>query len=191
MIYTINNNYVYSSIVVYLFCSRFYKPQILQALFEATSQAPSPSALKSGLQIQTLIGLFRDLRGIVAASLSKKQYSLLFDWLFPKYFPPFLTCLQAYAMEPSFTTPFLKFLAEFVYNKSTRLAFECSSPNGILLFREMSKVIVTYGRAVLEQGNVSVSDVYHERYKGVWICMVIMQRCLGGNYINFGVFELY
>ncbi len=29
----------------------------------------------------------------------------------------------------------LKFMAEFVFNKSSRLAFDASSPNGILLFR--------------------------------------------------------
>ena len=25
----------------------------------------------------------------------------------------------------------------------------------------------------------------------MWLCMLVMQRCLGGNYINFAVFELY
>lgn len=40
--------------------------------------------------------------------------------------------------QPSVTTPLLKFMAEFVYNKSQRLAFDSSSPNGILLFREVS-----------------------------------------------------
>jgi len=42
---------------------------------------------------------------------------------------------QAYADSPEVTTPLLKFMAEFVFNKSTRLTFEPSSPNGILLFR--------------------------------------------------------
>ena len=34
----------------------------------------------------------------------------------------------------------LKFMAEFVLNKGQRLTFDSSSPNGILLFREVSKV---------------------------------------------------
>lgn len=33
----------------------------------------------------------------------------------------------------------LKFMAEFVMNKTQRLTFDSSSPNGILLFREVSK----------------------------------------------------
>ena len=34
----------------------------------------------------------------------------------------------------------LKFMAEFALNKTQRLTFDSSSPNGILLFREVSKV---------------------------------------------------
>ena len=32
---------------------------------------------------------------------------------------------------------------------------------------------------------------FYFRYKGISICFNIMQRCLGGRYINFGVFWLY
>ena len=42
------------------------------------------------------------------------------------------------------TTALLRFMAEFVMNKNTRLAFDSSSPNGILLFREVSKVTCLY-----------------------------------------------
>lgn len=75
-----------------------------------------------------------------------------------------------------------------MYNKSTRLSFECSSPNGILLFREVSQIVVTYGMRLPKE---TATDAYGSRYKGIWICMQIMTRCLGGNYINFGVFDLY
>ena len=43
------------------------------------------------------------------------------------------------------TTPILKLFAELVQNRSQRLQFDVSSPNGILLFREASKIICTYG----------------------------------------------
>ena len=52
------------------------------------------------------------------------------------------------------TTPVLKLFAELVQNRSQRLQFDVSSPNGILLFREASKIICTYGSRIL---NVSVS----------------------------------
>lgn len=43
------------------------------------------------------------------------------------------------------TTPILKLFAELVQNRSQRLLFDVSSPNGILLFREASKIIRAYG----------------------------------------------
>lgn len=43
--------------------------------------------------------------------------------------------LQAWADTPALTTPLLKFVAEFCFNRSQRLTFDSSSPNGILLFR--------------------------------------------------------
>ena len=52
------------------------------------------------------------------------------------------------------TTPVLKLFAELVQNRSQRLQFDVSSPNGILLFREASKIICTYGTRIL---NVNVS----------------------------------
>lgn len=65
---------------------------------------------------------------------------LLFNWLYPAHFPAILCCLEAWADTPEVTTAILKFAAEFVLNKAQRLTFDTSSPNGILLFREVSKV---------------------------------------------------
>ena len=48
------------------------------------------------------------------------------------------------------TTPLLKLYGELVYNKAQRLTFDSSSPNGILLFRDASQIIVSYGTRVLE-----------------------------------------
>jgi exportin-7 len=59
--------------------------------------------------------------------------------------PVLLRVAEAWCDTPEVTTPLLKFVAEFVLNKSGRLTFECSSPNGILLFREASKILVCYG----------------------------------------------
>lgn len=34
-------------------------------------------------------------------------------------------------------------------------------------------------------------DEYSQKYKGIWICLLILMRALAGNYVVFGVFELY
>ena len=65
---------------------------------------------------------------------------LLFDWLYPAHLPTLRACLEAWADAPDVTTPALKFMAELAHNKTQRLTFDSSSPNGILLFREVSKV---------------------------------------------------
>ncbi|MED6137173.1 hypothetical protein PIB30_062583 [Stylosanthes scabra] len=87
------------------------------------------------------------------------------------------------------TSPLLKFVAELVLNKSQRLTFGPSSPNGILLFREVSKLIVAYGSRILSLPNKA--DMYTSKYKGISICLVILTRALSGKYVNFGIFELY
>ncbi|KAL3829837.1 hypothetical protein ACJIZ3_018639 [Penstemon smallii] len=136
-----------------------------------------------------LIGLMRDLRGIAMATNSRRTYGLLFDWIYPAHMPVLLRGISHWADTPEVTTPLLKFMAEFVLNKAQRLTFEISSPNGILLFREVSKLLVAYGSRILALPNVA--DIYAFKYKGIWISLTILSRALAGNYVNFGVFELY
>merc|ERR1711892_367978 len=52
--------------------------------------------------------------------------------------------VEIWFQDPQVTTPILKLFAELVQNRSQRLQFDVSSPNGILLFREASKIICTY-----------------------------------------------
>lgn len=55
-------------------------------------------------------------------------------------------------------------MAELVQNRSQRLQFDVSSPNGILLFRETSKMIVNYGTRVLTLGEISKDQIYQMKY---------------------------
>lgn len=88
------------------------------------------------------------------------------------------------------TTPVLKLFAELVQNRSQRLQFDASSPNGILLFREASKIICSYGNHIL---NVEVpkDQIYPLKLKGISICFSMLKAALCGSYVNFGVFRLY
>ena len=94
---------------------------------------------------KTLIGLARDLRGLANAFTTKISYMMLFDWIYPTYSGVLIRGLEVWSHDPEVTTPVLKLYAELVQNRSQRLQFDVASPNGILLFREASKVIVTYG----------------------------------------------
>ena len=164
--------------------------QVLSALAAASAGGTNPAALRAAVPKDTAVGLFRDLRGVAAATSNRRTYGQLFDWLYPTHFPVVLACLEAWADVPDVTTALLKFVAEFAMNKTQRLTFDASSPNGILLFREVSRVLKTYGNRILGMPAPG-ADPYGQRYKGIWVCLSILTRALGGNYVNFGVFELY
>uniref|UniRef100_A0A0D9ZAK9 Importin N-terminal domain-containing protein n=1 Tax=Oryza glumipatula TaxID=40148 RepID=A0A0D9ZAK9_9ORYZ len=164
----------------------FMEPLLQVAVnLEATADA----AFRTDVVKYAFIGLMRDLRGIAMATNSRRTYGLLFDWLYPSRMPLLLKAISLYADEPEVTTPLLKFMCEFVLNKAQRLTFDSSSPNGILLFREVSKLIVAYGSRILLLPNGT--DIYGSKYKGIWISLAVLSRALCGNYVNFGVFELY
>ena len=159
----------------------------LQQVFVSLEITPD-SAFRLDEVKFALIGLMRDLRGITMATNSRRTFGLLFDWLYPAHFPLLLRALEQWTDTPEVTTPLLKFVAEFVINKTQRLTFDSSSPNGILLFREISKLIVAYGSRVL---SIVTNEPYAYKYKGISVALTILTRALAGNYCNFGVFELY
>ena len=97
------------------------------------------------LKLQT-VGLCCDLRGLVLSLTNKSCFSMFFDWFYPKYLPLLTQALVCWADCPILSTSVLKCIAEIVQNKSQRLMFDVSSPNGILLFRESSKLLCQYGR---------------------------------------------
>ncbi|CAM9146814.1 unnamed protein product, partial [Choristocarpus tenellus] len=115
---------------------------------------------------------------------------MLFDALYPAHFGVFVRAAEEWSDSPEVTTSLIKFMQEFVYNKAQRLVFDQSSPNGILLFRECSKIAVAFGTRVM-QLPVTTSDLYKEKYKGIAICLGMLSTALAGTYVNFGVFTLY
>lgn len=82
-------------------------------------------------------------------------------------------------------------MAELVQNRSQRLQFDVSSPNGILLFRETSKIIFNYGSRILTLSEMPKESIYQMKLKGVSICFSMLKSALCGGYVNFGVFRLY
>jgi exportin-7 len=136
-----------------------------------------------------LIGWFRDLRGICTGCTSKKSYNFLFDWVYPNHVKILIRAAEVWFDTPAVTTSLLKFLAEFVLNRNSRIAFGSNSVNGILLFKETSDLLCAYGTRIA--GVAIRKNPYDEKYKGIHIAMTALSRSLSGNYCNFGVFKLY
>ncbi|KQS30266.1 ran-binding protein 16 isoform X4 [Drosophila erecta] len=140
---------------------------------------------------KAIIGLARDLRGLALPLNARIQYTMLFEWLYyADYLPILLRAMELWAHDPAVTTPILKLFAELVHCRTQRLAGNVSSPMGILLFREASKLICIYGNRILHQ-EVPRDQLYPMRLKGIAICFLILKNSLGGNYVNCGVFKLY
>lgn len=160
--------------------------QVLQQLSITTQSYRQNESAK-----QAIIGVCRDLRGITISTHNRKTYGILFEFLYPNYFPVFVRAAEEFFDEPAVTNALLKFMLEFSYNKAQRVMFDQSSPNGILLFQELSKIICAYGQRILVRPVGRSELAYQEKYKGIAICMDILTRSFGGNYVNFGVFQLY
>ncbi|XP_028165254.1 exportin-7-B isoform X13 [Ostrinia furnacalis] len=139
---------------------------------------------------KTLIGLARDLRGLAFAFNTKTTYMMLFDWIYPLYIKVLIRGIEVWFAEPALTTPVLKLTAELAQNRNQRLQLDVSSPNGILLFRELSNIICAYGSRILTV-DVSKKQMYAMKLKGISLCFSILKAALCGNYANFGVFRLY
>ena len=139
----------------------------------------------------TLRGAMRDIRGILQSLTSKPSFSLMFDWMYPKFLPVLINGVQIWYDDPTVAIPVLKCMAEFVTNKNSRLQMHTSSPNGILLFRETSKLLVAYGERIITVGQIDPTQLYPRRYKGITVCFQMLKASLLGDYVNFGVFKLY
>ncbi|GFQ72460.1 exportin-7 [Trichonephila clavata] len=166
----------------------------LTTTFEAVGN--SLSAAESGVFDESetkkqLIGLARDLRGLAFAFNTKISYMMLFEWIYPAYTPILHRAIEMWYHDPAVTTPVLKLFAELVVNRSQRLQFDVSSPNGVLLFREASKVIVNYGTRLLTMTSIQKDQVYKMKLKGISICFSMLKSALCGGYVNFGVFRWY
>lgn len=149
------------------------------------------NSLDPGEQVKSaLIGLARDIRGLAYSFNQKTPYMMFFDWIYPTYSPILIRAVEIWAHDPNVTTPVLKFFGELVQNRSQRLVFDVSSPNGYLLFRETSKLINCYGSRILTI-DVPKEQIYQMKFKGMSVCFLMMKAILCGNYVNFGVFKLY
>uniref|UniRef100_A0A8C4M0P0 RAN binding protein 17 n=1 Tax=Equus asinus asinus TaxID=83772 RepID=A0A8C4M0P0_EQUAS len=136
-----------------------------------------------------LIGLARDLRGIAFALNTKTSYTMLFDWMYPYYTVTIPALCTEGCQAPRFRL--IVWHSREEETKSQRLNFDVSSPNGILLFREASKMICTYGNQILSLGSLSKDQIYPMKLKGISICYSALKSALCGNYVSFGVFKLY
>ncbi|KAI8330307.1 armadillo-type protein [Chlamydoabsidia padenii] len=158
---------------------------------DGLAQLPTFHAFQQVQVKRALEDTFRDLRGVMMAMQSKRNFGLFLNWFSPEYMSIVIRGMESWVQDPSVANTLLKFMAEFVHNKNQRLNFDVSSPNGVLMFKDASQLVYIYGRYILEKTVILNDRKYQEKYKGISICFQILTRCLSGKYVNFGVLWLY
>jgi hypothetical protein len=76
---------------------------ILAQLGQAQDLRPQPVKV-------AIVAALRDLRGITTSSYNKRTYNLLFEALYPAYFPLFRKIAETWYDDPTVMTALLKFL---------------------------------------------------------------------------------
>lgn len=172
--------------------NQFMQPfdAVLEFLMQAFGSNVQTDAMNNMI-MRTMTGMARDLKGVISSFNTKSSYGMLFDWLYPNFTTIMQKAVEIWYLEPSVTTPILKVMGEMVMNRGQRLQFEVSSPNGILLFKEASKLICLYGTLITNATDIPKDKIYSHKLKGISLCFILLKQALCGNYVNFGVFRLY
>eukprot|EP00475_Leptophrys_vorax_P043161 TRINITY_DN8213_c0_g1_i2.p1 TRINITY_DN8213_c0_g1~~TRINITY_DN8213_c0_g1_i2.p1 ORF type:complete len:690 (-),score=118.15 TRINITY_DN8213_c0_g1_i2:50-2119(-) len=141
----------------------------------------------------SIISLFRDLCGIVK-SVSKASnevaYECLFEWFSIQGFKLIQAVMGTYFGVPDIAIPVLRFLSELVHNVEGRITFSSNSPNGIILFHQVTQIFHSLAERY-RQFPGDACDMYRSKLKGILLSIVTLDRLFSGDYIYFGALLLY
>ena len=115
---------------------------------------------------------------------------MLWEWLHPHKLAVAVRLVETFWDAPEVTTTVLRLFAELMDNHHGRIRFGATSADGIILFKQASTVLHTYGTRILGAGDMS-DDLYRDKLEGVTLCFKILTHAMKGGYVNFGVFDLY
>ncbi|KAH7713326.1 exportin-7 [Aphelenchoides avenae] len=165
-----------------------------KTIYEAFQQHSARNVNNDELKL-AVIGLSRDLRGIVMSCTKKLNFALFLEWAMPDVFAVLGHAVQLWSESAVVTTPVLKFLAEVGLNRQSRMACDMPSATSVIIFREMSKIVCEYGNRLLalpDAAKVPGEDRhYKERVKNIGVTFSILRHVLSGGYLPFGVFWIY
>src|SRR5690349_16602474 len=128
--------------------------------------------------------LFSILKGIVMGMQTSKHFALFFDWFYPSNFQIINKVLNVFLQNDDVVLMIFKFLCELLNNRCSRLRFDTWNINGLVVFKESSKIIIQFYQYFncLTQKNIQ-KDIYKEVYKYLDLTMQIFYNCITGNFI--------
>lgn len=140
-----------------------------------------------------IIKVFQILKGIVHGLNTQRTFALFFDWFYPEYFPIIGKALECYLNDDEVVLIIFKFLSELVNNRCSRLRFDSWNINGLVSFKEASKISIQYLQLTEQLQNKpnKSGDLYKDRFKFLDSFLNILYNCITGHYINFAICEYY
>ena len=167
----------------------------LEPLVGVLKQLQSAPSLRTAEASNAIIGVCRDLQGVVAGAAEADVYNVVFRCLRPEdtNAASGLAGLARAAEElydnPTVIKAVLKLVMELVYDNGARLAFHLHSPNGVVLFRESCTILSSFSHKahMIPSGD----DAYANKYKTARLCFDVIGFVMEGKYVNFGVMDFY
>jgi len=138
-----------------------------------------------------IIGVLSDLRGLAYAFNKESTFQMFFDWIQPKFTHLMERLLDVTFRNHAVMKGVLSLALELTQNRSQRLNFDVMVPNGVLLFRLVSKTLVAFGSYLVNMNNIPSDKVYEVKIKNITVCFTMLKAALSGGYVNFGVLRLY
>lgn len=132
--------------------------------------------------------VFKELEGICFALQNQKNYLEFFEWFYYRFGVVVAAC-QHFLYESSVMDAMLSFVAELVFNRNSRIKFDLATSYGLVLFKNLSSVLVGYGKVIMENRNSA--ELFKKFYSKIRKMLAIMTSFLIGGFVNFGVFEVY
>lgn len=131
---------------------------------------------------------FKELEGITSGLTNSKNFLEFFEWIFYK-FQVVMSACSFHLYNPSVMHALLSFLHEITQNRNSRIRFDISSNYGIVFFKNISAVVIGYGKIVLE--NRESSDYFKQFYSSIKRILGICNNLFNGGYVPFGVFDVF
>ncbi|KRY77853.1 Exportin-7-A, partial [Trichinella pseudospiralis] len=161
------------------------------AELEKIFQGNGSSAFQEERSKRSVIGLCRDLRGILLACNSNLAYCRVFQQIYPTVFFIFNQAIKLWPTDHDLVSPIFRFCIELCDNRSTRMNFKVSCPYGYLIFKEITNIVKNYVENILSIQDILEQHIYEMRLKGFLLCFRIFRKLFVGQYVNFGVFYLF
>ncbi|KAJ6242536.1 exportin 7 [Anaeramoeba flamelloides] len=157
-------------------------------------------------------GFLKDIKGLVQSVRNSKSFQIIFNWIYPNFTDLFSQIFSFFIDYPVIVINCLKLWNELTHNRSSRISFPNSSPNGVFLFKIIANSLIILGSHYL---NIGSSNNKSNNSSGINIdsflkdnkninfqinddnihILRLMQETLynslSADYINLGIFELY